>query len=96
MRTGDLEDALADYIAILDRCATATTRTEDRSVYQGHLAAAAMMFVAIRQNDSESLQRLVDSERRGFGWGYLSGDEGAAAETAWTRFVDAVRSKGAG
>ena len=47
--------------------------------------------VAIREDDPHRLKELVEGESRDFGWGYLSGGEGSAAEAAWARFMDVVR-----
>jgi hypothetical protein len=87
-----LEAALAEYIATLSKSTRNTSRTEDRATYQRHLASAALMFVAIHQDDAARLKELIDGASHDFGWGYLSGEEGSAAEGAWVRFADFVRS----
>jgi len=87
-----LETALAEYVSALSKSEGTTSRSEDRVTYQRHLASAAVMFAAIHQGDVLRLKEIVDGETRAFGWGYLSGDEGSAAEAAWTRFVGVVRS----
>lgn len=92
MDTPNLETALAEYIAVLSKSAGDTSRTEDRVTYERHLASAALMFVAIHGDDATRLKEIVDGETRNFGWGYLSGEEGAAAEAAWVRFGGIVRS----
>ncbi len=85
--------ALADYIAVLERSASETNRAEDRSRYQQHLASAALMYAAISKHCSlEGLRQLVASERRSYGWSFLSGPPGAAAETAFDRFARLVES----
>ena len=92
MNKSQLEAALAEYVSALSNSAGTTSRSEDRATYQNHLASAAVMFVAIHQEDMVRLKELVDAELRSFGWSYLSGEEGSAAEAAWTRFVGIVRS----
>ncbi len=85
--------ALADYIAVLEQSASETNRAEDRSRYQQHLASAALMYAAIAKHCSlEGLRQLVASERRSYGWSFLSGPPGEAAETAFDQFAKLVES----
>jgi hypothetical protein len=83
-----LEQALADYIRVLERSSAETRRAEDRAAYERHLAAAARMFSALQQPDGRAqLQALVEQERRAFGWSYLSDEPGRAAEAAFDAFA---------
>lgn len=85
-----LINALAQYIEVLSRSAQATTRAEDRSTYTSHLAAAAEIFVCLHSGRLSEAKILVSDQRRAYGWGYLSGDEGSAATTAFDRFASMV------
>ena len=88
-----LKGALADYIAVLDTSATKTKRAEDRVRYQQHLAAAALMYVALEKHRSlEKLKELVASERHSYGWDYLDGPPGEAAEAAFDAFAKLVET----
>ncbi len=85
--------ALADYIAVLESSSASTSRAEDRSRYQQHLASAALMFVALeKQRSIEKLKELVATETRSFGWDFLDGPEGDAAESAFVAFARAIES----
>lgn len=84
--------ALAEYVATLDKSSKQTTRAEDRVRYEQHLATSARMFEAIQRRAVDELKELVASERRVFGWGYLSGPEGEAAERAFNNFAKHVES----
>jgi hypothetical protein len=79
-------DELAAYIRVLAVATDSTRHAEDRPRYQAHLAAAARMFVAIHAGDNDELKRLIEQERHGYGWSYLSGDEGEQAHAAWAAF----------
>jgi hypothetical protein len=86
-------DALADYISTLEKSMTETTRAEDRSQYEKHLATAALMYVAIAKKRSiERLKELVASERHSYGWHYLSGAAGEAAEASFNSFAKKVEA----
>jgi hypothetical protein len=87
-----LIDALAQYIEVLSHSAQATTRAEDRSTYTSHLAAAAEIFACLNSGRLPEAKKLVSDQRRAYGWGYLSGDEGSAATTAFDRFASMVES----
>jgi hypothetical protein len=89
----ELLDALAIYTqAVLDS-AEKTHRAEDRSIYVKHLVAAARMFVALRRDRTlEELRAIVALERRNYGLGFLSNDEGSYAEVAFVRFAKLVES----
>ena len=88
-----LKNALADYISALEASAEETHRSEDRNRYQQHLAAAALMYAAMEKHRSmDKLRELVASERRSYGWDYLDGPEGKAAEAAFDAFARLVES----
>ena len=84
---------LCKYVAVLAKSADETTRAEDRSTYTKHLEAAARLFVAAYLDRSAELEELVAGERHAFGWGYLSGPPGKAAEHAFDEFAKTVESK---
>ena len=87
------KSALAEYIAVLDSSSAKTHRAEDRGRYQQHLAAAALMYAALEKHQSVTkLKELVASERRSYGWDYLDGTEGNAAEAAFNAFAKLVES----
>lgn len=77
--------ALTDYVRVLHGSAAGTARAEDRGKYTRHLAAAALMYMHALSNDRDGLESVVSSERRAYGWDYLEGSEGAAAEGAFAR-----------
>ena len=86
-----LENLLARYIEVLSTSATDTSRAEDRPRYEHHLAEAARMFSVLRLGKNlDALKRIVADERRSFGWSYLSGDSGKAAERAFDDFAKQV------
>ena len=85
-----LLDALASYVEVLLHAAQATTRAEDRSAYTSHLAAAAEIFAYLHTGRLSEARDIVGSQRRAFGWGYLSGDEGARATLAFEQFASVV------
>jgi hypothetical protein len=77
-------NALTDYVTVLERSIGTTSFANDRPIYQGHLAVAASMYAAVHRGASPSeLREKVAEERHAYGWGYLQGNEGAAAETAF-------------
>jgi hypothetical protein len=85
--------ALAEYIAILGKNAAGTKRANDRTLYQRHLAEAALMFVAIEKDESlEKLKGLVSLERHTYGTGFLSEAEGSAVESAFDTFAKLVET----
>jgi hypothetical protein len=89
----DLEGALATYVAVLVAASEQSNRAEDRRTYDQHLAAAARMFAALRHEHSLGrLREIVAAERRAFGSGYLSGEEGAKAEGAFEEFASKLES----
>ena len=84
---------LAAYIAVLNDSASRTSRAEDRAAYTRHLAAAARMFVAIDAGDHAELMRIVAGEEHGYGWSFLDGAVGEAAEASFSAFATSVRSR---
>ena len=88
------EKELAEYASVLEQSAKETHRAEDRTRYQQHLASAALMFVAIVKDESISkLKELVATERRSYGWDFLSEPAGEAAEKAFHTFATIVESE---
>jgi hypothetical protein len=88
-----LLQALTAYVSVLAASADATVRAEDRAAYTRHLAAAARMFAALHAGDSTTFGELVESERRAYGWGHLSGSAGAKAEAAFAAFAATALSQ---
>lgn len=82
----ELLSALTEYVQVLSAGAEGTSHAEDRSKYSSHLAAAALMYMHIFANNREGLKSVVLSERRAFGWNYLSDTDGAATEKAFSGF----------
>ena len=84
-----LTDTLANYIAVLADSLNKTSQPEDRSSYVRHLSEAAILFSLLHRGASfERLEENIKSEQRNFGWSYLSGSEGEAAETAFAELVN--------
>jgi hypothetical protein len=81
---------LAAYIKVLAESADATQYAEARPKYESHLAAAARMFAELHGNRPDELRRLVNEERHSYGWAFLSGNEGARAEGAFTALAAAI------
>jgi hypothetical protein len=88
-------DALATYVSVLDHSAEHTHRAEDRLAYAKHLAAAARMFSAAHTRSFAELKTIVASERRAYGWAFLSDAEGEAAEKAFNEFANLVEREDA-
>ena len=89
----NIEDKLAEYIAVLDSCEEKAAHANDRPIYTRHLAVAAVMFSDLHRTGSlTKLRECVQSERRSYGWSYLSGPEGEQAEKAFDRFASFVES----
>jgi hypothetical protein len=90
-----IERVLAEYIIVLRNSRDHCHRAEDRPTYDKHLAEAAVMFAEIHLGGSlAQLKKRVAGERQGYGWGYLSYDEGSAAEKAFDRFATLVEQAG--
>ena len=76
---------------MLEQSSQTTTRTEDRGRYQQHLAVTAQLFIALRGNRPlAGLKELLASETRSYGWDYLDGDAGQAAERTFEYFNKSV------
>ncbi len=83
-----IKNELAKYIIVLRDSFVNCNRTEDRPLYEKHLAVAAIMFAEIQTEFSLSqLKEDVASERRSYGWSYLSDAQGLAAEQAFYEFA---------
>ena len=87
-----LLDSLARYVGILSESAETTNYADDRPIYTKHLAASAQFFLLIHGKQLSALAQLVHDERRSYGWGYLSGEMGARAESAFHEFATKVES----
>jgi hypothetical protein len=85
--------ALFHYIRMLGESADKTTHANDRTPYTKHLAQAARLVAELRCRDFAALRERVAAERHSYGWGYLSGPEGVAAEKAWHAFVTLVETE---
>ena len=83
-------DALANYLQVLASSADTTPRAEERRLYEMHLALGARMFVAAARQQPSDLAKLVQAERRNYGWSFLPGDEGDRAERAFNAFAETV------
>jgi hypothetical protein len=84
--------AVAAYIGVLAASADATDRAEDRSQYEARLASAARLVALLAaQPSSSTIEAWVESEQRAYGWGYLSGEPGEAAERAFARLSEFLR-----
>lgn len=83
---------LAKYVAVLSNSLASTHRAEDRSRYRDHLAASAGIFESLYRGDIVSTKQFIADERRSFGWDFLTGEEGAAAESAFSRFADMIEN----
>ncbi len=83
--------ALAAYVTVLAKSADDTDRAEDRVTYEQHLANSARIFLALESsNPKETMLQLVRDEQRFYGVGFLSGEVGSAAETAFTEYASIV------
>lgn len=80
-------DALAQYVDALSASARNTHHAEDRSMYTSHLAAAARIFSCLHSGRLDSAWEIASEQDRHYGVNFLSGDEGAAATTAFSRFA---------
>ena len=88
----DLKNALAQYVRVLADSAGSTTYANDRNLYQAHLAEAARIFADLQEGHLDSVRGRIAGERRAFGWSFLAGPEGEAAERAWHAFASLVES----
>ena len=84
-------NALTDYVTVLEDSVGTTSFANDRPIYQRHLAAAATIYAMVHRGASPSkLKEKVAEERHAYGWGYLQGNEGDAAESAFHKFATFV------
>ena len=88
-----LQINIAEYIDVLERSAKETNHAEDRTKYDRHLAAAALMCAAATNNDIKKIEELIENERRSFGWDFLAGTTGAAAEAAFVKLAKHVNER---
>ncbi len=84
-------EAAARYVDTLSSSLAATSRAEDRSLYGGHLARAAELFaLLVHGADEQRISDWMETERHAFGWAYLSGAAGEAAENAFADLAKAI------
>ena len=79
--------AVADYVDVLARLQDATTRAEDRALYDKHLALAGRLLSAIVRDDAAEASRLRELIERLHAGAWLSSD---TAQGAWTRLDPAL------
>ncbi len=85
------EDALTEYVGVLGDSLERTSYANDRHLYLGHLGAAAIMYAILHRGEPMSrLKEKVAEERHNYGWGYLQGSEGEAAEAAFHKFATLI------
>ena len=85
--------AVVGYIEVLAASLDTTTVAGDRAAYERHLAAAARLVPLVAQGaDQNDIDAWVQTEERGFGWGYLSGAQGEQAESALVQLKAALAS----
>jgi hypothetical protein len=92
--TANLLDDLAEYVSVLSTSSEKTTRAEDRSAYLGHLAAAALIFQRLQRSNLPEAKELVVTQQQAYGRSFLDGEEGKAAEAAFTRFARSFAQQG--
>lgn len=91
--TPDLLDDLAEYISVLSASLEKANNAQDRSAYERHLAAATSIRQSLRRSDVHHARQQVANEERDFGWSFLPGEEGSAAEAAFVRFKKLFEEK---
>ncbi len=83
-----IKNELAKYIVVLRDSWINCHRTEDRPLYEKHLAFAAIMFAEVQiEFPLTKLKQSVETERHRYGTSYLSNAEGLAAESAFHKFA---------
>ncbi|MDQ6787647.1 MAG: hypothetical protein M3033_12640 [Acidobacteriota bacterium] len=88
-----IKNELAKYIIVLRDGLINCNRAEERPLYNHHLAIAAIMFAEIQIEFSiAKLKETVTSERRGYGWSYISDAGGLACERAFYKFAAIVEN----
>jgi hypothetical protein len=94
LMTANLLDDLAEYVNVLSTSMERTRRAEDRSPYLRHLAAAALIFQRLQQSNLPEAREQVVTEQQAYGRSFLDGEEGKAAEAAFSRFATSFAQKG--
>jgi len=80
----DRLSAVIEYIQVIASSLDTTTFAGDRPTYERHLAAAARLVPLVAQVDGQqAIDEWLTAEEHGFGWGYLSGEQGELAEGAF-------------
>jgi hypothetical protein len=90
--TTTLQDALAKYVRIVGTSADSTHETNNRPLYDLHLAQAARLFADLRAGDMAAVRERVADESRAFALTFLAGRDGEAAERAWHAFASLVEA----
>lgn len=86
--------ALAEYIAVLAKSSVETKTSEDQSLYQFHLAQAALMFMAIEKDASvEKLKQITGMLTQVYQLNPLHERAGKSAEAAFDKFSRLVGTK---
>jgi hypothetical protein len=86
--------AATRYVDALSSSLDSTREAGDRARYQEHLAQAARLVSILDRGAEEQLAKWIDAEEHSYGWSYLAGDEGDAAERAFVELVTALRTAG--
>jgi len=86
MKDNDLLAGWAMYVMDLSSSADESTRSEDRQQYTRHLAAAAVIGAKLVAREYAAARAVLESERRAYGWSYLSDAPGDRAEKAFAKF----------
>lgn len=88
----DLERAIGRYCDVLTRSLDRTDRAEDRDRYRRHLAEVARWIGMIHGgSDRGEIVARIRRVERAFGWSFLAGPSGEAAEAAKERLLAEVR-----
>lgn len=90
----EIKSALAGYILVLRDSLARCHRAEDRVKYERHLAAAAVMLAEMQKGSPVAeILKMLEQEKRGYGWDYLSDAEGEKAEAAFAQIVKLLENK---
>jgi len=85
---GNFLNDLAEYVGVLSASLETTRRAEDRSAYVAHLAASALIFQSLVNEDFSRAREHLIAEQQAYGRSFLAGDEGKSAEAAFARLVE--------
>ncbi len=83
----EILDKLADYILSLRKALEETNVANERPSLTKHLAAAAEMFALLHVHETISvIENIVEAEKRGHGWSFISGENGTVVAEKWVAF----------